>query len=144
MRLEVMLVRDLNDTAASIANLASHIAQLGPITVDPSTPVRPGASTEGQPCTEEFLARVAQQFGSNATPIAAFPEKTAGRISEQKQSLKRFVLKTLSRRPCTTGDLVATTGVPANELVKLLDSLIAAGAVEERPGKGEVYFWAPP
>jgi wyosine [tRNA(Phe)-imidazoG37] synthetase (radical SAM superfamily) len=143
VRLEVMLVRDLNDSTASITNLEQQIDRIRPPAVDLNTPVRPGASVDAKPCTEEFLSRVARQFGPSARPIAAFPDRLAGRISEQTQSLRRFVMETLSRRPCTVRDLVTTTGVPANEIVKVVDSLIGESIVEERRGKDEAYFWVP-
>jgi len=144
VRLEVMLVRDVNDSGETIEDLVDLISRLNPTHVDLNTPVRPGASSRARPCTQAFLGETARRIGPTAEAIASFHEDSGKHLSSQATDVEQSILSTLSRRPCTIKDLADSTGLHPTEITKLIDTLLHQGLVTERHGKGSPYFWAPP
>lgn len=136
VRLEVMLVRDLNDSDESIQRIAG---QLGPIrtdSVDINTPVRPVPGGKAAPCDSERLEAAVRAFGANARIIADYPRSTGPRAADGEQRL----LEILSRRPCTVEDLRAALGLHPNEVIKMLDRAMKSGKVEKHQRGGKTFY----
>jgi wyosine [tRNA(Phe)-imidazoG37] synthetase (radical SAM superfamily) len=136
VRLEVMLVRDLNDSDESIQRIAG---QLGPIrteSIDINTPVRPAPGRKAAPCDPERLEAAVRAFGPGARIIADYPESTGPRaVDAEKRTLDM-----LSRRPCTVEDIRAALGLHPNEVIKILDRAMKSGKVEKRNRGGKIFY----
>jgi wyosine [tRNA(Phe)-imidazoG37] synthetase (radical SAM superfamily) len=138
VRLEVMLVADLNDSDESIQRIAG---QLGPIradSIDINTPVRPVPGGKAAACDPQRLEVAARAFGPNARIIADYPRTTGPRAADAEHR----ILEMLSRRPCTVEDLCAALGLHPNEAIKMLDRAMKSGKVEKREGEGETFYFS--
>lgn len=138
VRLEVVLVADLNDSDESIQRIAG---QLGPIradSIDINTPVRPVPHGKAAPCDPDRLEVAARAFGPKARVIADYP-KAAG---PRTPGAERRVLEILSRRPCTADDIRAALGLHPHEVIKILEQAVESGKVKKREGEGKTFYFS--
>ena len=136
VRLEVMLVADLNDSDESIQRIAG---QLGPIradSIDINTPVRPVPHGKAAPCDPQRLEVAARAFGPKARIIADYPKAAGPRAADAEHR----ILEMLSRRPCTIEDLCAALGLHPNEAIKILDRAMKSGKVEKSDRGGKTFY----
>jgi wyosine [tRNA(Phe)-imidazoG37] synthetase (radical SAM superfamily) len=139
VRLEVMLVADLNDSDESIQRLAG---QLGPIradSIDINTPVRPAPGRQAVPSSEDRLEAAARAFGPAARIIAEYRGPGS---SGSRGDAGQKILEMLSRRPCTVEDIHSSLGVHPNEIVKLLDEALKSGKVERFERDGNTFYFS--
>jgi wyosine [tRNA(Phe)-imidazoG37] synthetase (radical SAM superfamily) len=146
IRLEVMLVRGVNDTDRELEAIAKQLATIRHTSVDINTVVRPAGSGEALACDEAVLSRACAIFGEKARIIADFSPEFGRPRDVEPERLKddRVVLDLISRRPCTLTDIQASLGLHPNEIVKILDRLTKKGLVRERPGEAAVFYIAAP
>jgi wyosine [tRNA(Phe)-imidazoG37] synthetase (radical SAM superfamily) len=144
VRLEVMLVRDLNDSQESIERIARHAAGMRADAIELNTPVRPPVPERGAlPCTAGTLELALRIFGPKARAIGRFEGRRAGKPAARAfDDVDKDVRETLVRRPCTLEDLVSSLGLDAAQARRSLDRLLAAGLVEARAGASGTYFCA--
>lgn len=138
VRLEVMLVADLNDSDEGIQRIAG---QLGPIradSIDINTAVRPVPGGQAAPCEKERLEAAARAFGPTARIIA---EYRGPRIRRVDAGAEEKILDMLSRRPCTVEDIHSSLGIHPNQIIKLLDAALRAGKIRQRQGDGKTYYF---
>ncbi|MBN2526042.1 MAG: radical SAM protein [Deltaproteobacteria bacterium] len=107
VRLEVMLIKDINDDRESIEKIAAIARQIKCDRIDINTPVRPPVPERGAlPCDEDTLALAKSILGPKAVPIATFEKRH--RTPAQKHEFNdvdKNVRETLMRRPCTLKDI---------------------------------------
>ena len=125
--LEVMLVRDLNDSDAELAAISAVISGLGPDKVQINTVERPSRSGGVSAVSPETLEKAREILGPSSEVITAQPDD---RQAVRVEGSKSEVLQLLKRRPCTLGDIIAGTGLHVNEVVKILRNLITDGLIE--------------
>lgn len=145
VRLEVMLVRGVNDSDESLRAIAGILKTLRFDRLDLNTPVRPPVPERGAlPCDEETLGRAVALFGPKAAPIGKFTPRAAGPggAGRSFSDFDKDIRETLRRRPCTAGDLAASLGAPPHVVRDSLDRLVAAGLVEAREGSTGTYYAA--
>jgi len=146
VRLEVMLIKGVNDSDESIAAIARILPTLRFDRIDVNTPVRPPVPERGAlPCDEGTLARALAAFGPKAAPIGKFGDRPRGHAARVRafDDRDKDVRETLMRRPCTLDDLAASLSMHRHEIVKILEKLSAAGLVEERKSGDAVYYSVP-
>ncbi len=146
IRMEVMLIRDVNDSDESIAAIAEILKTLKFDRIDVNTPVRPPVPERGAlPCDEETLDRALAAFGPKAHPIGTFSRRqaTGGKTTRKFDDRDKDVRETLMRRPCTREDIVASLGIQRHELIKILERLVEAGLVVQRVTDNDVYYSVP-
>ena len=145
LRLEVMLVRGVNDSAAALRALAALVGSLGPaVQVDLNTVVRPPAYAEAGPLSVEELEAAQQVFaqaGCRASVIAD-PPRSACAGAAPPEVIRRRVLETVSRRPCTIEDLSTALHLPVEEVSVAVAQARAAGELLEVDQSGLRYFRA--
>ncbi|MBN1423647.1 radical SAM protein [Candidatus Fermentibacteria bacterium] len=142
VRLEVMLIPELNADEESILRIASLTRSMPLAAIDLNTPVRPPHASGVGIVSATSLAKARAAFGPLSRVIGNFSGVTAPSPSPAS-SLRTLVVETLARRPCTTRDLLASLACESSVLRNVLDRLMAQGVVEERRSRDEVYFWAP-
>jgi wyosine [tRNA(Phe)-imidazoG37] synthetase (radical SAM superfamily) len=141
VRLEVMLVRGINDSDESLGRIAERLEALRVDAIDINTPVRPVAGGREMICSVERLERARELFGPKAQVIPS-PEKlyAAEDGGEATKNVER-VAEILKRRPCTAAELGGALGLSRAEVSKALSVLAGRGELEERPGEKETYFF---
>ncbi|MDD5308466.1 MAG: radical SAM protein [Deltaproteobacteria bacterium] len=145
VRLEVMLVRDLNDSQESVEAIARRVAGMRADAIELNTPVRPPVPERGAlPCTAETLERALRVFGPKTRAIGRFEARKADKTAPRPfDDVDKTVRETLVRRPCTLEDLVSSLGLAPAEARCSVDRLLSAGLVEARAGASGTYFCVP-
>jgi len=136
-RLEVMLIRGLNDDPGTLEALAGLLSGID-AEIDINTPVRPAPGRDVQPSLPATLEAAARLFGPRARVVAeAGTAPAAGGTSGAEE-----VLAVLSRRPCTAADLSTSLGLPLPRVKALLKEMEGKDLVEGK-GKGRTrYYYA--
>lgn len=139
VRIEVMLMRGLNDAPAQLAAFAALLATIPKEGVDINSPVRPVPEADVFPCDAGTLEEARSLFGEGAEIIARRQGPAPHRRHGGPPS-PEAILDSLGRRPQTLADLAAGLGAAPNEIVKVLGGIVEDGdVVTERRG-GEVYY----
>jgi wyosine [tRNA(Phe)-imidazoG37] synthetase (radical SAM superfamily) len=142
VRLEVMLVRGVNDGDESLRAIAGILKTLRFDRLDLNTPVRPPVPERGAlPCDEETLARAVALFGPKAEPIGTFAQRDrAARPLRSFDDFDKDIRETILRRPCTVADIAAAIAAPSDAVAASLARLESAGLAARRDGG----YWAAP
>lgn len=102
---ELMLVRNLNDTDAALNDIASALSRIGPDEVHLSSPLRPPAEPWVEPSDEEGLRRAAATLGEIAHVIRPVP----GTFDLSGfDNIVDAVLAVISRHPMEEEELMRT------------------------------------
>jgi wyosine [tRNA(Phe)-imidazoG37] synthetase (radical SAM superfamily) len=150
-RLEIMLVRGLNDSPESLYRLAALARSLPVAAVDLNTVVRPPAH-DAPRLEPEAMAGALRIFdGCPASIIAEFRADSAvtrrappsqSEPTPKVQLLRQQILETVARRPCTLADLCAALGEPATRLEPLCQEASSAGQIVAKCQGGALYYVA--
>jgi wyosine [tRNA(Phe)-imidazoG37] synthetase (radical SAM superfamily) len=122
--LEVMLVKDVNDSEEELRNIAEAVSLVAPDRVYVVTPIRPPAEAWVEPPVPETIL-MAQEFIGKATPILA-PESGQfglGQLSDARQA----ILEIGSRHP-----------LRQDQAAEIEDALGASGIVDQMLRAGEL------
>lgn len=144
IRLETMLVNGLNTSESQLNDLVGLIQTIDPDHVDINTPVRPSRLGEAELCPTTLLEDFARRIGSKAEIIAARRMNDIVEGCFELGDLRDQILRMISRRPCSLGDISAVTGEPRNHILKILMVLESEGRVERRTAHEEAYYFSPP
>jgi len=144
VRLEVMLVRGVNDGDESLRAIAGIARTLRFDRLDLNTPVRPPIPERGAlPCDEEVLAKAVAIFGPKAAPIGTFASpRDAARSPRSFDDFDKDLREMILRRPCTAEDIAASLGATPSAVSESLARLVAAGLAERRDGETGAYYGA--
>ena len=129
-RLELMLVRGINDSPASISAMADLARGLRIEGVDLNTVVRPPAHAAHALSQQEMQLALTHFQGLDAQVIASFSRASAARDGLTGTTRKQ-ILQTVARRPCTEADLSASLGLDPDALKDLLKEMVARGELEQ-------------
>jgi len=136
--LEVMLLRGLNDTPESLADLAEAIGRIRPDAVHLSSPHRPPAEPWVSPTDEEGFMRAISILGPAATIL--HPAETVLRLANSGSALQN-ILGVLARHPMSETQLLrAMAHWPEPERAHFLAALDRSGSVKQTVRAGE-RFW---
>ena len=137
--IEVMLVRDLNDTEQALTELAAALKQIEPDEVHILQPTRPPVETWVQPPDEEGLLRAGAILGNVASVI----DSASGTFDLSGfTSLVDAVVSIVTRHPMREDELVTTLNRwPPTDVNKTLKDLEDSGKAQvvERYG---CRFWS--
>ncbi len=146
IRLEVMLIRDMNDDEKSLESIARLLDDLRFDQVDVNTPVRPPVPERGAlPCYRDTLDRALELFGPKAKAIGTFKKRAINAEGPARSfsSLDKDIREMLLRRPCTVDDIASSLGLDRSEVERSLKRLTSAGLVDSHPGQGDTYYHVP-
>jgi wyosine [tRNA(Phe)-imidazoG37] synthetase (radical SAM superfamily) len=123
--LEIMVLKDLNDTEEELTALKALLRGLAPDKVQLNTAVRPVADSAAQPLTLEEMEAVARFLGEGTEVVAASQQ-----ISPERLAIKdRDVLDMLARRPMTAGEVAQALGMSLAQVRERLGRLLKSGLV---------------
>jgi wyosine [tRNA(Phe)-imidazoG37] synthetase (radical SAM superfamily) len=137
--IEVMLIRDLNDTESALRAIAAHLDAIQPDEVHLSTPTRPPAEPWVQPPDEEGMLRARAILGQKAqllTPIQGSFD--LGSYTDVVDA----IIAIITRHPMTEAELLQTLDRwTPGEVTTSLQELTASGRAQvvERYG---TRFWS--
>jgi wyosine [tRNA(Phe)-imidazoG37] synthetase (radical SAM superfamily) len=129
--LEVMLIKDVNDTEEELRQLKEIVSQLNVDKLQLNTVTRPPLDKTISRLTRDDLEKVCEYLGDPCEIICNF-EKYAKEYQEADWSQK--ILEILQRRSLTLNDIANITGISLNEAKRRLQIL-------ENEGRIKSYFF---
>jgi wyosine [tRNA(Phe)-imidazoG37] synthetase (radical SAM superfamily) len=137
--IEVMLLRDLNDTEGALGDIAEAINQIGPDEVHINLPTRPPVETWVQPADEDGLMRACAILGDIAQVV--HPAEGTFDLSGYENPLDA-IIGIITRHPMQQDQIERTlTQWAPDQLEQSLIDLVKSGRAQivERHG---VRFWS--
>ncbi|HDQ99620.1 MAG TPA: radical SAM protein [candidate division WOR-3 bacterium] len=137
--LEVMLVKNINDSPEHLVMLRRAAEDIGPDRVHLNTVARPPAVRRARPLSDDDLAQVQKLFGSRCE-IADSPLRRRQRRFHGDPAAA--IIELARRRPVTPADITRSLGVDSAELPKLLARLTRAHRLRRVEFWGKVFYEA--
>lgn len=141
LRLEVMIVKGVNDSPAGIRAIKAAVGRIRPDRIELNTVVRPPADRGAKPLGAAALRKIRAQLGPKAEIVASFAEREQAPASG---GLETAILATVGRRPQTAADIASALGRHRHEVLKALASLLARRRIREVVHGGRTYFGGRP
>lgn len=135
--LEIMLVKEVNDSPSHIRKLKEAIAKIKPDKVQLNTVIRPPAEEFARPLSLRKLEKINKVFGKTCEIIVEFDREAQKSTPE---NLEGAILSLIQRRPVTLVDISNSLGKHKNEIIKYLNFLIVDGKIRSVIHKGLKYF----
>jgi wyosine [tRNA(Phe)-imidazoG37] synthetase (radical SAM superfamily) len=137
IRLEIMLVKGVNDSPAAIEAVKKAVVRIRPDRIELNTVVRPPADRRAGALSAAGLDGIRARLGPKAEVVASFAKRKQAPASGD---LDRAILVTVGRRPQTAADIAAALGRHRDEVLKALSKLLARGRIRRRGHGGKTYF----
>jgi wyosine [tRNA(Phe)-imidazoG37] synthetase (radical SAM superfamily) len=137
IRLEVMLIKGVNDSPAAIGAIKAAVARIRPDRIELNTVVRPPADHRAAALNSAELRKVRAKLGPRAEIVASFAKRKQAPASGD---LERAILTTVGRRPQTAKDVSIALGRHRDEVLKALTSLLGRGRIRKLVHGGKTYF----
>lgn len=142
VRLEIMLVKGLNDTDTHIKQLAELANHIGADKIELNTVVRPPAEMDAKPLSEDEIARISGFFGGVGQVITPFTKSSNNNIMDEKlKEQKGLLLNTISRRPLTLKELAELTGVKEEAVLDFISIVGAKYGIKRKTVNDILYFY---
>ncbi|MDO8734971.1 MAG: radical SAM protein [Elusimicrobiota bacterium] len=129
--LEVMLVKNVNDSETEIAAIKKAIKKIKPDKIHLNTVVRPPAETYAKPVEQKKLLEIKKYFGKSCEIISGGTKKGTNLIGT---NVPQRILEMLKRRPMQISDLNKTLGVDGKIIRKELRLLERKKKIAKRNG----------
>ncbi|MEO0086110.1 MAG: hypothetical protein ABIK37_05710, partial [candidate division WOR-3 bacterium] len=137
--LEIMLVREVNDSPEHLMKLRRAAWEIRPDRVHLNTVVRPPAEKWARPLLPDDLEQVKMLFGPEAEIAeSALPP----RRFRLKGNPEQRIVATVHSRPVTVDDLVRSTGLSPAQLRPLLARLVKARRIRRTTFWGKLFYEA--
>ena len=137
MWLEIMLVKDINESEDELNALKSAVERIKPDRIQLNTPVRPPCELWVKTLSASKLIKIKKFFGNKCEIIADFNRK--GHKAYLKD-VEEEILTLLSRRPATCKDMSSSLGLHINEVIKYVDELERHKKISLKIYQGKRYF----
>lgn len=135
--LEVMLIKNINDSEQEIKDLKKAIDHIKPNKVQINTVVRPPLESWAEPVPECTLKHVKKLFGEQAEIVVSVSTPTE---QPAHRHIDRRILDVMQRRPVTIEDLSSITGINHIELAKNMARLLDHDKVKIKRHKGQTFY----
>ncbi|MCK4401563.1 radical SAM protein [bacterium] len=137
MWLEIMLVKDINESEDELNALKSAVEQIKPDKIQLNTPVRPPCELWVETLSASKLIRIKKFFGNKCEIIAKFNRK--GHKAYLK-NVEDEILTLINRRPVTSKDISSSLGLHINEVIKYVGDLEKQKKISSKIYQGKRYF----
>ncbi len=134
--LEVMLIKNFNDSLEELARIKDAISGIQPERVYLNTVIRPPSEMYAKPLTSDEMTMIKKYLGKNCEVIAAFH----GQKTEKVQDVEDAAVEMTRRRPVTITDIANVLGISVTNAGTLVKTLKDAGKLKEKHYKGEKYY----
>ncbi len=139
--LEVMLVKEMNDSEEEMVKINRFLKGLRVHKVELNTVVRPPGESGAKALNNEELIRIKDLFdpGVKVELISDFRKESS---RPYHRDLEKAIIELLSRRPVRREEMAACLGVHLNEIMKSLHNLERRKIIhrKEEGERKEVYF----
>jgi wyosine [tRNA(Phe)-imidazoG37] synthetase (radical SAM superfamily) len=139
--LEIMLVRNVNDSDEEIKKINQLVKDLRIDKIQLNTVVRPPCDLGAKPLSKKELLKVKALFDPKCEVelIADFKRETS---KAYQKDLERGIIELLKRRPTQKEEMAVSLGVHPNEISKYLQILEQKKVIKRSPGRKNsgVYF----
>lgn len=127
--MEVLILPGYNDDGENLSAIREVLQNINPTRIQLNTLDRPGTVKGLRAATAAELNGIAKDWNLKQVEIIAPPEERKEKKS-YRSDLESVILETISRRPCTLGDLEKILGMHVNEINKYLGSMEDSGQIE--------------
>ena len=124
IRLEIMLVKDVNDSKKEIKKINEFVKDLKIDKIELNTAIRPPNDPQARPLTKGELLKIKSLFDPDLK-VEIIPDFS--KHYEEKvfrKDLEQRIIDLLKRRPCRKEEMAISLGVHLNELLKYLNLLL--------------------
>lgn len=139
--LEIMLVKDINDSEEEIKRINQFVRELTVDKIQLNTVIRPGGDPEARPLGKEKLLKIKALFDPKlpVEMVADFDRMTS---KAYHRDLEDAITELLRRRPTRKDEMALALGVHPNEIVKYLQVLEERRKIKRLKieDEAEVYF----
>jgi len=135
--LEIMLMKNINDSPEHIRELKKIVDRIRPDKVQLNTVIRPPADDTARPLSYDELERIRKIFGERCEIIADFSRI---RQTPRMADLEVSILETVRRRPVTLFDLAASLGKHQDEVLKHLNHLLDKNQIKAVSHETKTYY----
>jgi wyosine [tRNA(Phe)-imidazoG37] synthetase (radical SAM superfamily) len=137
IRLEIMLVKGINDSPDHVRALKAAVARIRPDRIELNTVVRPPADRRAGALGPAAMARIRAELGPKAEVVASFAARKQAPVSG---ALEAAILTTVGRRPQTVADVASALGRHRDEVLKSMMSLLGRRLVRQVVHEGRTYY----
>ena len=135
--LEVMLIKNVNDSTEEVEKLKKISQYLAVDKVQLNTVTRPPIDERAAGVSKAALEKICKYFGHGCEIISSF-QKT---VKKGKQDdWPGMVLDILSRRSLTLTDIVSITGMPVDKIKEGLGLMETQGKIKSFPSSEDIYY----
>jgi wyosine [tRNA(Phe)-imidazoG37] synthetase (radical SAM superfamily) len=135
--LEIMLVKDVNDSPEHLVKLRRAAEDIGPDRVHLNTVVRPPAERRARPLSDDDLAQVRKLFG----PRGDVAESPVGRRQRRFEGeADDAIAELVRRRPVTAADICRSLGIDRARLAGRLRRLVRQERIRRVEFQGKVFY----
>lgn len=127
--LEVLILPGYNDNVENLKALRTAISNIEPDRIQLNTLDRPGVIAGLRPASQAELDKIALEWNLKNLEIIA-PAEERKHVPSYRTDVENAIRETLSRRPCTLGDLEKILGIHINEINKYLGAMEESGVIE--------------
>lgn len=137
--LEIFIVSGINDNEVEFLKLKNIIERINPDLVQLNTLDRPGTEKWVEPAKENTLKKALDIIGKKAEIIGPYiPKRETVKLSH---SVKKRIIETISRRPCTIKDISEILNLHVNEVNKYLREIEQEKNLKYKDqNRGKFYF----
>jgi len=120
--LEIMLVKDINDSEEEIRRINQFVRELNVDKIQLNTVIRPPGDPTARPLDAEKLQKIKALFDSKLPVeiVADFDRMTS---KAYHKDLEQAIIEVLKRRPTRRDEMATALGVHSNEIIKCLQVL---------------------
>ncbi len=127
--MEVFILPGYNDDKENLFAVKEVLEKINPHRIQLNTLDRPGTVKGLRAATAAELNGIAEDWGLKQVEIIA-PVEDRKKKKSYRTDIENVILETLSRRPCTLGDLEKILGMHINEINKYLGVLEESEKIE--------------
>ena len=127
--MEVLILPGYNDDNENLSAIKEVLQKINPHRIQLNTLDRPGTVKGLRAATTAELNGISKEWGLKQVEIIAPPEDRQKKKSYHTD-IESVILETISRRPCTLGDLEKILGMLINEINKYLGAMEETGKIE--------------
>ena len=139
--LEVFLLAGSSGTVSEAERISAVAKRIAPARVQLNTVHRPPAEAHARPLPTAFLIERAKLFAGRVEIIA---EREGAGLwpTAANEATDGEILALVARRPCSLRDVSEGLGIHANEVIKRVERLVAAGAARIVDVGGRTFYTA--
>lgn len=142
LTIEVLLVKGVNDSCDELKRIADVLSQCRYTMVQLNTVFRPpayGGTTALSGAELLEAALTLKSYGVRVEPVGNFVRELDG---GNEGDISPRILRLVSMRPCSLGDIAAVFGRSAEDVSAMLAPLVADGSVRREEHSGEIFYTA--